>query len=918
MEHELQKDKPSAGGGVPLAIALSPHRRLRLEPDTGGNALESSLADRLSRAFERGAGHGLLLLGAGETGAILPPALGYWRDFAARFVASLCARVDEGAQAATLSFPAPPDDLVEEYASAAPPMVGAEYLDAGVLRDMWQEMSAALREELAESGTGLQDFLKARNPAWNLVGRVHFHLAENRRDEGMPFAFLATYTTGLSSGGQATHLPLGEALKEYSGAAKRGRLLSLLLPVQRASQECPWLKAMVDDGDIFHPIRWSPSDALRFLQDIPKLEAAGVVVRTPAAWKAGRPARPMASATIGSRAPAGLGVEAILDFRVDVALDGEQLTQAEIERLLAATSGLELIRGKWVEVDGEKLRAMLERFRQAQGAAAEGRFTFAEAMRMLAGANLEDEEPAVANGRDWSQVIAGPWLRETLNGLRHPEVQKGTGPGKDIKAELRPYQRAGTRWLHLLSSLGLGACLADDMGLGKTMQILALLSVIKRLEGGTHGPSLLVAPASLLANWALEGKRFAPGLKMLTAHGSATDGEMNAEVLRADSPPDLRGVDLVLTSYGSLLRNPWLAKVPWRLVVLDEAQAIKNPGAKQTKAAKKLEAKARIALTGTPIENRLKDLWSIFDFLNPGLLGTAKEFDATAKRLSKRPHNPFAPLRDLVRPYILRRMKTDKNVIADLPEKTEVTAFCSLSRKQAALYSKAVEDLASQISGAEGIKRKGVVLSSLVRLKQICNHPSQWLGDGRWSEEDSGKWGRLRLIAEVLASRQEKALVFTQFREVAAPIAAFLGGIFGRPGLILHGQTPVKERARLVARFQEDETVPFLVLSLKVGGTGLNLTAASHVIHFDRWWNPAVEAQATDRAFRIGQKKNILVHKFLCRGTVEEKIDAMINSKRQLSRDLLEGGTEQMLTEMADDDLLELVALDLKTALREE
>jgi non-specific serine/threonine protein kinase len=353
------------------------------------------------------------------------------------------------------------------------------------------------------------------------------------------------------------------------------------------------------------------------------------------------------------------------------------------------------------------------------------------------------------------------------------------------------------------------------------------------------------------------------------------------------------------------------------LVALDEAQAIKNPEAKQTRAAKKLNAQARFALTGTPVENRLGDLWSIFDFINPGLLGSSKEFTSLVKRLAEKPHNPYGPLRELVRPYILRRLKTDKKVIADLPDKTEVKAFCQLSRQQAALYQQAVKELAEQLDDAEGIKRKGVVLSFLMRFKQICNHPSQWLGDGAWAEEDSGKWARLRDIAEVIAAKQEKALVFTQFREVTAPLSAFLGGVFGRPGLVLHGATPVTKRQALVRRFQEDESVPFFVLSLKAGGAGLNLTAASHVVHFDRWWNPAVENQATDRVFRIGQAKNVLVHKFVCRGTVEEKIDALIESKKHLATELLEGGAELNLTELKDEELLQLVALDLHAALKE-
>jgi non-specific serine/threonine protein kinase len=456
--------------------------------------------------------------------------------------------------------------------------------------------------------------------------------------------------------------------------------------------------------------------------------------------------------------------------------------------------------------------------------------------------------------------------------------------------------------------------------LGKTMQVLALMLVRRQHGDGGRRASLLVAPASLLANWMSEIARFAPGLKALVAHPSA----MAAAELQAFDQRIAAGVDLVITSYGSLLRIPALLKIPWHLAVLDEAQAIKNPGARQTRAAKSLNAQARIALTGTPVENRLGDLWSIFDFINPGLLGSGREFTSFTRRLAERPHNPYAPLRELVRPYILRRLKTDKTVIADLPDKTEVKAYCHLTRTQAALYQQAVKELAAELDTerqstqrADGIRRRGVVLAFLMRFKQICNHPSQWLGDNAWAEADSGKLARLREIAAVIAEKQEKVLVFTQFREVTAPLAAFLGSVFGRPGLVLHGGTAVKTRQALVRRFQEDEDAPFFVLSLKAGGTGLNLTAASHVIHFDRWWNPAVENQATDRAFRIGQTKNVLVHKFLCRGTVEEKIDLLIDSKRQLSQDLLEGGAELLLTEMKDDELLKLVALDLHAASQE-
>ena len=354
-----------------------------------------------------------------------------------------------------------------------------------------------------------------------------------------------------------------------------------------------------------------------------------------------------------------------------------------------------------------------------------------------------------------------------------------------------------------------------------------------------------------------------------------------------------------------------MASTPWRAVVLDEAQAIKNPAARQTRAVKALSGRTRIALTGTPVENRLTDLWSIFDVINPGLLGAHPAFARWTKRLAAPPQPSFAPLRELVRPYILRRMKTDPAVIQDLPAKTEVAAYCMLSPKQAALYQTAVDELATKLKTLSGIERRGLVLTFLARFKQIVNHPSHWLGDDRWREADSGKFKRLREIGETIAAKQEKVLVFSQFREMTAPLASFLGGVFGRPGLILHGGTAVARRRALVDQFQTDETVPFFVLSLKAGGTGLNLTAASHVIHFDRWWNPAVENQATDRAFRIGQRNAVLVHKFICRGTVEERIDALIESKRGLSRELLEGGAEIPLTELPDDELLRLVALDI-------
>ncbi len=892
------------------APVLTPHGLLILRQTEEALALEPEWGCRLETAFARGPGHGLLCLGVDEIGTALPPVLSYWREFGARYVTALCALPGIGEGGAKQAVPTPTAGELDKMAAAAPPMTGAEYLSAAVLTGLWRDMDAAFDAELAKAKVSVQEFLKSRHPAWNLVGRVHFNLAENRKDEDAPFAFLATYTTRLSAEAKAQHLPLGKALQEYAGAKNRERLLSLLLPVQRAAEQCGWLKTMVVGGEIFHPLRWSPQQALQLLKDAPALEGAGVVVRMPANWHMNRPARPQVKATVGGKAPAQLGLDALLDFHMEVTLDGEKLTRAEIKRLLAQSDGLAFIRGKWIEIDHDRLSRTLERFEAVERQAAADGLSFGEAMRLLAGAGISGEAASTQGDIDWGQTVAGPWLAQTLAELRQPDGLSRVDPGRSLRGTLRAYQQAGVHWLHLLTRLGLGACLADDMGLGKTIQVLSLLLVLKEQDASKRKSSLLVAPASLLANWAAEISRFAPSLRTELIHPSAEKPTMT-------DAADLAGVDLAITSYGFLARTAWLTDTLWHLVVIDEAQAVKNPAAKQTKAVKRLKADARIALTGTPIENRLGDLWSIFDFINPGLLGSSKQFATFVKQLADRTHNPYGPLRDLVRPYILRRMKTDRSIIADLPDKTEVKAFCLLSRKQAALYQQAVDDLTDRLENADGIQRRGIVLSLLMRLKQICNHPSQWLGDNAWDEEDSGKFARLRDIADEIAARQEKVLIFTQFKETTAPLAAFLGSVFGRSGLVLHGETEVRKRQELVHKFQEDDDVPFFVLSVKAGGAGLNLTAASHVVHFDRWWNPAVENQATDRAFRIGQTKNVLVHKFVCRGTVEERIDRMIEAKQQLAGDLLGGGAETILTGMKDDELLKLVTLDLAAAMKE-
>jgi non-specific serine/threonine protein kinase len=865
----------------------------------------------VAKAFGSDPCAGLFALAARRPKIPPPPSLAFWREFAAGYLTQLC-RTPEVASKKTSSVEPPLQELAALVVDA-PPMQGGEYLSADVLASLWTDLDAWVRQQLR--GTSLTEWLRQHAPGWHQVGRVCFHLAENKRDADFPFAFLATYAPRLSRAGKVQYRPLSRALQEYAGARNKPGLVRLLSPVQEASAHSDLVRRLVDSGEIFQPLAWTPAEAYELLTDVPTLEECGLLVRLPDWWHT-RP-RPRVSVSVGNAKPSRFGVDTMLDFDVGLALGDERLTKAEWKRLMAGGDGLVQLKGRWVEVDRERLAEALAHWQRVETEAARGGLSFAEGMRLLAGAprDLGSETTAAPDfERQWSEVVAGKWLAKILADLREPARLAGSRRAPGLRGTLRPYQEEGHDWLRLVTGLGLGACLADDMGLGKTIQVLALLLTLK--QEGRYGErlSLLVLPASLLGNWKAEIERFAPTLRALTVH-PAEQTRQQLEALAKAPKKKLKETDLVLTTYGMLSRQKWLTDMDWGLVVIDEAQAIKNPGARQTKAVKQLRGAVRIALTGTPVENRLLDLWSIFDFLCPGLLGSQGRFRQFVKSLEARERERWAPLRNLVTPYILRRMKTDRTIITDLPEKTEMKTFCGLTKPQVTLYARSVVELERALdSDVEGIQRRGLVLSYLMRFKQICNHPSQWLGDGDFVPAHSGKFERLRALAEEIASRQEKMLVFTQFREMTEPVAAFLADVFGADGLVLHGGTSVGRRKALVDAFQRDGGPPFFVLSLKAGGVGLNLTAAAHVVHFDRWWNPAVEDQATDRAFRIGQTRNVLVHKFICRGTVEEKIDTLIDDKRALAGGILEGGGEAALTEMDDETLLATVALDIDRA----
>ena len=835
--------------------------------------------------------------------AEVDPSLRWLRQFGRMFLTRLCQTKD-----ATQVTP-PGGDEKDALLASAPPFPGAEHLSAELLERWWHEMAENVHQEAAGDVAG---WLGVHAPDWHVVGRVTFHLAENKADMLRPFAFLATFTEKLGDGGRPQHLPLARALQLYAGQKDSTALNALLEPVRLAAERSPLVREWLESKRLFQAVAMTPQEAWRVLREAALLQDCGIIMKLPDWWRQGRTARPQVQVTLEPPKKTTLNAHSLLGFSISRSLDGEPLSEEEWSRLMSAETGLVSLRGRWVEVDGEKLRQVMAHWQRVQEAAGEGGVGFLQGMRLLAGfdparaAVVAEEETALVV--EWSSVKAGERLAEVLQKLREPQEEP---PPAGLRAELRPYQLRGYAWLRLMTRAGLGACLADDMGLGKTLQVIALL-LARRAEA--TAPALLVVPASLIGNWRAEVARFAPDLRLFIAHASMQPREV-LELAATHPAEALRGQDVMLTTYQMLQRTEAWLEHAWSLVVLDEAQAVKNSGSGAAKAVKRLKAPARVALTGTPVENRSGDLWSLFDFLNPGLLGGAAAFAEAVKRCATSKEG-YAPLRRLVQPFILRRMKTDRSIISDLPEKIELKAYCGLTKRQATIYAKLTDQLAKMLHDPhmQPAQRQGLVLGFLLKFKQVCNHPSHWNGDGAWNAADSGKFARLAEIAAEIVEKRERVLVFTQFQEVCEPLARLLAGVFGREGLVLHGGTPVAKRPHLVEAFQKPGGPPFMVISVKAGGTGLNLTAASQVVHFDRWWNPAVENQATDRAFRIGQRRNVIVHKLICQGTLEQRIDALIDDKLALARDLVgeSVGAEQTIAGMSDDELLDMVRMDVR------
>ena len=682
----------------------------------------------------------------------------------------------------------------------------------------------------------------------------------------------------------------------------------LLADLGRATRLHPPLDRMLRQA---HPagLDLDVTGAYAFLREgAPVLAEAGFGIQLPSWWQAGGPriAARLKTTTrataAASAAIARLGLDAIVDFEWELAIGDTAVTADEIRELARLKVPLVRVRGQWVELRPDEVAAAVRLVERAPGRSG-GTMTAGDVVRV--GLGLE----VAGIGLPVTGITADGWLGTLLaaGGPVGRPTARGTPAG--FVGALRPYQERGLAWLEFLGSLGIGACLADDMGLGKTAQVLALL-VAERLAPTASradlesGATLVVCPMSVVENWRREAERFAPDLAVHVHHGSERLGAEDLAVAAA-------GADLVITTYGLVARDiEALSAIGWARVVLDEAQNIKNSAARQAQAVRRIRAPRRIALTGTPVENRLAELWSIMEVLNPGLLGSANAFRQRFAVPIERygDDDAAARLRRATAPFILRRLKSDRSIIADLPEKLEMTVYCSLTREQATLYQAVVDEMMERIESSEGIERRGLVLATMLRLKQVCNHPAQMLADGSALAGRSGKLERVEEILEEVLAEGDRALLFTQFAAFGALLRTHLRDRFGREVLYLHGGTRKADRDAMVAQFQGGGGPSILVLSLKAGGTGLNLTAANHVIHVDRWWNPAVEDQATDRAYRIGQRRNVQVRKLVCAGTLEERIAALLESKRALAERVV-GTGETWLTELSTAELRDLVAL---------
>lgn len=868
--------------------------------------LPSGVLPRLERAFSLSVGRGMLDLLRFGLPVDAPPAMSrlleWTRECMMRYLRALRRGEDV---AATLHLP--PDKLASMLESL-PPLRG-EPIGTATLAAWVEGLEPALLALSERESCSPEVWLCRLGEGWQQLGMLCFHLAENAGEgaESAPFAFIATFVHKVGQDGKPRHAPLGLASRLL--ANDHAALLDLLRPLRQVAQQSPFLRQLIDSQNVYKPCAWSAREAHAFLELLPQLEAAGIETRMVNLWKT-QPPRVELEVRVDTEgggkpdASPSVNINSLLRFVPQVALGEHYLTDAELQELLAGDGdGLVRFRGEWVRLDKEKLTRLLNSWHQATRMSMGG-IPLLVGLRYLLGKRKE-AAPHLPPVEDGVRLALGARLALALSQLHFGKRTPLLPPA--LQQTLRHYQWDGVRFLLNVTDAGFGACLADDMGLGKTLQVIAWLTHLaaEGSIGEGKGVALIVAPASLLSNWQEELVRFAPHLRVAVLHPYALDRQ-SADYLRRHPAWLLRRAHIALTTYGMVARQEQLASIEYPAVVLDEAQAVKNAASNRSQAVARLSSPRRVALSGTPVENSLSELRSLFEFLNPGLLGTEKEFNAMVRDMG----SDYTPLRRLVRPFLLRRLKSDPKLLPELPPKSEQAAYCFFTPEQTRLYAHEVENLRAVMAESDPQTRLMLVLPVLNRFKQICNHPAQYLGETYYAPEASGKFQRLGHLARRIAAEGCACLVFTQYRSIIEPLHDFLADIFGCPGLTLHGGTPIAERQKLVQNFQAPGGPPFFILSLKAAGTGLTLTRARHVIHFDRWWNPAVENQASDRAYRIGQTQPVVIHPLITRGTLEENIHRMLARKSAMADALLAGGMEQLLLHMSAEELMQLVGGD--------
>ncbi|MDD4734333.1 MAG: DEAD/DEAH box helicase [Bacilli bacterium] len=761
---------------------------------------------------------------------------------------------------------------IENILSSKYLVLGNEYLTQEFINNVINEFNLEINS-LLKKYKSIDNLFKHYNYHHTELGRIIFNLIISK-DDNYPFAFMATYQSE-----EKRILPLKQAMIEYRDDNKA--LLNLLSTISKASKKSDFIKDMVDNKSVYLPLKLTAEDAFTFLKEIEIYEECGILCRIPDFWKKNN-RKVKASINVGG--VEGINIIDLLNINSFINIGEVKLTLKEVKALLEKTEGLAFIKGKWVEVNHDKLNQVIKALEEAKDKINVDDLTIIDALRL----ELNPDKLITAEHKGLIEITNGEYLDNVLNDLIFPEkIKEQTIPAKNFKANLRLYQQNGLNWLEYMKQLKLGSCLADDMGLGKTIQILAFLS--NRLEEKT----LLIVPASLITNWIKEFNKFLPNINVNILH----------PFFEKDNTKDN---EIYITTYNLISKYDFILKETFDNVIIDEAQNIKNSNTKQSVNVRKIKSKYKIALTGTPIENRLSDLFSIFDFLNPGLLGTPSEFKKLISNLKE--NEDMGKLKNIISPFILRRLKTDKKIINDLPDKLEMKKYIALTEKQRVLYESLVNDLTTMVLNPEVKNMNRIILPSFIKFKQICNHPAQFLDNEDYNLKDSGKFMMLSEICNTIKSKGEKVLIFTQFKEIIPYIDKNLKEIFGK-GLKIDGSTSVKKRGEYVDSFNNDIEIKYMILSLKAGGVGLNLTSANHVIHFDRWWNPAVENQATDRAYRIGQNKKVNVYKFITGGTIEEKIDEMLENKTKMTNEVITAG-EEWIGNMSKSAIIDLFRLE--------